>query len=409
LNRLHTSSFIIHISTYLFFGEKMKELSLDFALFKKVAQRFYKSLDTTQQSHTSLSKTQEQLAQAFGFRNLNGLNSFFEDTSASSTTRDIISLKNQHLFFNKISVSQATLLFKIFVDTKDMWGQRTFLFIDCITPVIYELKKIGIIDSISTDTFLEYSNLDKLRQLYQQNIFSVDTSLLLKRYIINLPQFNPEAEIQKDITYEQHGYIIMQFQLILGELSIVERDDKVIFKPQWVEVELIPYHLSRYAQGSAAGHLFVSSYIPGSQVLQVPEQSSNTKKVILDKHGLNYLYELYGIEQWSKIFSHYDDHNFFSESYKKMPLIINGIHYKESIRNSSKMEDSWLTDSLFIHYWNHLLINRTINTVHMSDFLIMLSDIINQKKSTELFRLIKNLLNNYNHIDNYLTYFDYNQ
>lgn len=384
----------------------MKELSLDFASFKKVAHRFYKSLDTSQQSHTSLSQIQEQLAQAFGFRNLSGLNSFFEDKTSLIMKRDVMSSKNPHLFLNKISVSQATLLLKIFVDTKDMWGQRTYLFIDCITPVIYELKKLGHIESISTDVFLEYSNVDKLWQLYQQNIFSVDTSLLLKRYLTNLPQFNPQAEMQKDITYEQHGYITMQIQLILNELSVVERDDKVIFKPHWVEVELIAYHSSRYARGSAAGHLFVSSYIPGSEILQVPEGQSTSKKVILDKQGLNYLYELYSVEQWSEIFSHYDDHHFFTESYKKMPFIINGIHYKESIRNNSKMEDSWLTDPLFIHYWNHLLTNRTINTIHMSDFLIILSDIINQKKSTELFQLIKNLLNNYNHIDNYLTYFD---
>lgn len=382
----------------------MKELSLDLALFKKVAQKFHKSLDSKQQADTSLSKVQEQLAQAFGFRNFNGLHSFFD--SETQGAKDFVSHKNSHLFLDKLTAPQTSLLLKVFVNTQDMWGSRTYLFIDCITPVIYELKKLGYIDTISTEAFIEYGAIDKLRELYKQNIFSVDTTLLLKRYIINLPQFDLQAEKQKEAVYEQHGYISMQLQIILNELAIVERDDKVIFKPQWIEVELIPYHLSRYAQGSAAGHLFVSSYIPGSQLLQTPEKNAAGKKIILDQAGLNYLYELYGVEHWSEIFSHYDDHNLFSDFYKKSAFVINGIHYKESIRNNTKMDDSWLTDAIFIHYWNHLLINKTIRTIYMSDFLIILSDIINQKKSANLLGLIKNLLNNYTSIDNYLSHFN---
>lgn len=205
--------------------------------FAKISKRLCKQLKSQSLEEMSLSKTQEQLALAFGFRNYNGINNFFTKSEEKYSSSNKIlekSIQTKRLISQNLNEEQFILILKEFIDTKEMWGIKAVGLIESIIPALIYMReqKEIILDFLCIKEYLIFDNILKLYKTRRD--FPNEIRYLLRDYLFSLPSFNDNAPLvegvpkQNNTVLEQHGYLQMQFHTILLSLIKIDKQNIVI-------------------------------------------------------------------------------------------------------------------------------------------------------------------------------------
>ena len=201
--------------------------------FAKIGKRLCKQLKTHSSEELSLSETQEQLALAFGFRNYNGINTFFtkEEVECEKINKNFsikTKISNERVVSKNLNEEQFILILKEFIDKRDMWGMKAVGLIESIIPALIYMReqKEIILDFLAIKEYLIFDNIIKL---YKTRIdFPNEIKYFLRDYLFSLPGFQENAPKQNNTVLEQHGYLQMQFHSILLSLIKIDKQNIII-------------------------------------------------------------------------------------------------------------------------------------------------------------------------------------
>jgi hypothetical protein len=207
--------------------------------FAKISKRLCKQLESQSPEEISLSKTQEQLALAFGFRNYNGINSFFTkgETEIKEGKKSVIT--QQRSLYQNMTSEQFLLIFENFInrDKNNMWGTRAMTLASAIIPALLYMRDIEDI-LLDIDVICDYLVLDNMIKLYKtrRKDFPTAISNELISYLRSLPSYQDGAPKQNDTTSEQHGHLQMQFYSVLKSLKKIEKQNILILPASIVNI-----------------------------------------------------------------------------------------------------------------------------------------------------------------------------
>ena len=198
--------------------------------FAKISKRLSKQFKSTQSETLSLSKTQEQLAIAFGFRNYNSINTFFtkEDKGQKILNHVEKKISTERVISHDLNEEQFILIFKNFVykNKIDGWTTKAITLIEAIIPALIYMReqKEIILDFVAIKNYLIFDNVFNLYKARRD--FPTEIRHLLRDYLFSLPSFQESAPKQNDTVLEHHGYLQMQFQSALH--SLIKIDKQII-------------------------------------------------------------------------------------------------------------------------------------------------------------------------------------
>ncbi len=213
--------------------EEFKSIMIDNEKFSKTSKKLFKALKETNLEDLNLSKTQEILAESLGFRNLYELKKELNE-------KFIKKEKKRTLFLNELTSSEILRLISVLIEdgfgnNMDMWKGRAISLVSTITMVLVYMrdKKELVLD---VNQIREYLNLENILKLYKtREDFPPHIKATLKSYLVSLPGCQIGAPKQNDVTFEQHGYLQMQIVPILNKLELIENNNIVLTKIQWIQ------------------------------------------------------------------------------------------------------------------------------------------------------------------------------
>lgn len=214
-------------------------ISIDEAKFSKSSKKLHNLLNDLGLD-IKLSQTQEILSQSLGFRNLHHLqktlNSLpFTETATkeyTSTTFDIFS----SLDFEQ---SMGIILFLMDNNGTDMWRGRAISLMSAILKVLIHLQEKKEV-VITSQVIADYLHLDNLIKIYKtRRDFPDNIRNNLKNYLLSLPGFQESAPQQNEVVLEQHGYLKMQFSIVLSKLEKIENNNFIIADKSWFSIKSI--------------------------------------------------------------------------------------------------------------------------------------------------------------------------
>ena len=118
----------------------------------------------------------------------------------------------------------------------DMWKGRAISLISAIMmALVYMRDQKEIL--LDVDAIREYLILDNIIKLYKtRRDFPNHIRAALRAYLVSLPGFQESAPKQNDTVGDQHGYLQMQFQSAIDNVIKMEKNDPIIFMPEWFHV-----------------------------------------------------------------------------------------------------------------------------------------------------------------------------
>ena len=312
-----------------------KTICVDNALFLKLSKKLKKD--------NSLQATQEDLARAFGFRNLNAIQQFFNAQKNvshvlhSSTHEDFITR------FQKLSHAQALkLCISLFTKTDDAWYDKAITLLDIVLQYLFLIEK-----PFEAVNIQENLILDNLIKIYKtRRDLPIEFRLLLRNYLLMLPNFQESAPKQNDNVLEQHGYNLMPLTQMVRKLKLLEKNDVLLFSIQWM----------CWSEGLIIGH------------------EAEDKRYI-DIKSIKTYYEIMGSKSWMACF---DSFNQYSKKDEGSLLT-----YRSAITAHEAFDDSWLKHPTFMNLVYSKFKHFSIDDIYLSDLLFDFANTVNPLKQEQ--------------------------
>ena len=209
-------------------------IKLDEQSYKKVSKNLYKHIicHLKDNSDIKLQNTQEIFAKALGFRNEHSLLNYFNKPTKFEARK-----RQDEPFFQHWNESDI-LFFLTFIFKKDdtLWTNRAASLLSTVIKFLVYMRDEGEI-LLDVEAIREYLILDNIIKIYKtRREFPNHIRAALRAYLVSLPGFQESAPKQNDTVGDQHGYLQMQFQSAIDNVIKMEKNDPIIFMPEWFHV-----------------------------------------------------------------------------------------------------------------------------------------------------------------------------
>lgn len=323
-----------------------KTICVDNALFQKLAKKL--------NNDEALQTTQENLAKAFGFRNLHALQQFFK-TSPKELEKSHSLLASNSTFahrFATLNTKQRLKLCSALIPKTNKQGNE---FTTQIFDIYLELCLIEK-KTISADTLrslLDFYNIFSLTDVYHPDLKLKDTNL--PKYLVDKINDYKRALIDADgghgaYAADTHRKALEPFHHILHGFELLEKHDPLLFSIDW---------MNWYDTNQAI-----------TDNLDVRKKYSNTNPAVWREQ----------LNGWAE------------NSWKdRTPLVT----WQDRIRFHDVIDDTWLNYPLFIKLIVAKFKNCTIDKIYLSDLLFDYADVANPVKEEYLAENIRYFFNNF--------------
>lgn len=368
--------------------------------FKKTTKKLVNNINSIKENGSyefKLSEIQEALAKALGFRNANGIQSYF------SKDVEILEKKSKD-FLNNWDSENIQLLFVYLMSSTqdDMWKGRALLLLQAIINALCFLRdKNEII--LSTQIMTEYIVLENIVTLYNRKDFPIYIKEKLRSYLRSLPGFREGEKRQSETVMEQHGYLQMQLLAPLEQLEKIELHDPIIISPKWYQANYV-YTITdniKNENSKEVVHLFKELEIKFDEDLsQVKMRKIKTSHRLYD-NSIEKFYDKFPEDEWSELFPNFTnkEYSFYESSSEQ--LSFTNLSLIKPIVKTPYAENSWLEDNSYKLILNSLLRSKQFKTYRLSDLLIYSFRIVNQSKYNMFNECLMNLLKNYTSVVQY--------
>ena len=122
-------------------------------------------------------------------------------------------------FSNATAESLSELITSLLPSSGDgIWKDRASSYISALIKVLVEKRDQGKL-LLDVGIIRSYFQLEKTIELSKATDVSPNATAGLRAYVLNLPAYQPDKKTIESTVYEQHGYVVMQFQPCFGMLA----------------------------------------------------------------------------------------------------------------------------------------------------------------------------------------------
>ena len=122
-------------------------------------------------------------------------------------------------FSNATAESLSELITSLLPSSGDgIWKDRASSYISALIKVLVEKRDHGKL-LLDVGIIRSYFQLEKTIELSKATDVSPNATAGLRAYVLNLPAYQPDKKTIESTVYEQHGYVVMQFQPCFGMLA----------------------------------------------------------------------------------------------------------------------------------------------------------------------------------------------
>ena len=334
-----------------------KTICVDNVLFNKVSKRL--------QEDRSLHETKENLAQAFGFRNLNALQQFFntplKEDSCFDVRNNLIHVQNHLAHFIGLNREQKKRIFSILLanEPKLMIDDLLLDFLELFIRLSEcEKKTVGskfLIQFKDIHIFFSWLNDDKKPINKPMNLSSELLNEVRKYTELIAYKTGYPYNAQYDRICEMHTQIHASVLYLLETFETLQKTNPLLFSIDWMQ------------------------WVDDRQNIHNKEQ--------LRERYLNNEPEHWcaSIDAWFYLWLENKD------TYD-IPLVA----FQKRIIFHEKIDDTWLKYPLFLHIVVAKLKNGTIDKIYLSDLIFDYANTVNPVKEERLRSNITHFLKNLN-------------
>lgn len=122
-------------------------------------------------------------------------------------------------FSNATAESLSELITSLLPSSGDgIWKDRASSYIAALIRALVEKRDQGKL-LLDVGVIRSYFQLEKTIELSKATDISPNATAGLRAYVLNLPAYQPDKKVIESTVYEQHGYVVMQFQPCFGMLA----------------------------------------------------------------------------------------------------------------------------------------------------------------------------------------------
>ncbi|MGR5365655.1 FtsK/SpoIIIE domain-containing protein [Photobacterium damselae] len=122
-------------------------------------------------------------------------------------------------FSNATAEALSELITSLLPSSGDgIWKDRASSYISALIRALVEKRDQGKL-LLDVGVIRSYFQLEKTIELSKSTDISPSSTAGLRAYVLNLPAYQPDKKVIESTVYEQHGYVVMQFQPCFGMLA----------------------------------------------------------------------------------------------------------------------------------------------------------------------------------------------